>query len=117
MAALLSYQSESGMWRQLVDLSEAWEESSCTAMFAFAMEVGIQQGWLDEATYAPAVDRAWAALLDRIDSDGNLREICVGTGQNQDQQYYMNRPTHDGDFHGQAPFLWLAGERLQRIEM
>jgi rhamnogalacturonyl hydrolase YesR len=37
MNALLKYQSESGMWRQIVDDPEAWEESSSTAMFTYAI--------------------------------------------------------------------------------
>lgn len=36
----------SGMWCQLVDVPESWEESSGTAMFAYAMQVGIRHGWL-----------------------------------------------------------------------
>jgi len=110
MQALLRYQSPSGMWRQLVDQETSWEESSCTAMFAFAMQVGIRKGWLEENVYSPAVKRAWVALLDHLDAEGNLEKICVGTGQSKDVQYYLDRPTHDGDFHGQAPFLWLATE-------
>lgn len=37
MASLLRYQSKDGMWRQLIDHPEAWPESSCMAMFTFAM--------------------------------------------------------------------------------
>lgn len=114
MSALLPMQSESGMWRQLVDHPESWEESSCTAMFAFAMEVGSQKGWLDADTFRPAVDKAWQALQRRVDTDGNLTDICVGTGQSKDVQYYLDRPRHDGDFHGQAPLLWLATELSKR---
>ena len=37
MAGLLKYQAKSGMWRQLIDNEAAWEESSATGMFTFAM--------------------------------------------------------------------------------
>ncbi len=114
MEALLPLQAPSGMWRQLVDHPESWEESSCTAMFAFAMETGIQMGWLDQARYRPAVDRAWDQLVQRLDEKANLRDICVGTGQSRDVHYYLDRPRHAGDFHGQAPFLWLADRILSR---
>ncbi|MEI9908278.1 MAG: glycoside hydrolase family 88 protein [Bacteroidota bacterium] len=30
MASLLKYQSENGMWRQLVDDTASWAETSCT---------------------------------------------------------------------------------------
>ena len=41
MAALLKYQAKDGMWRQLIDHDEAWEESSSTAMFTFAMNLPV----------------------------------------------------------------------------
>jgi len=43
MDALLQYQSEDGMWRQLIDHKEAWEESSSTAMFGYSMSVGVKE--------------------------------------------------------------------------
>ena len=36
MNALLEYQAEDGMWRQLIDKPEAWKETSSTAMFGYA---------------------------------------------------------------------------------
>src|SRR5438045_8157874 len=36
MAALLKYQAEDGMWRQLIDDAQSWKETSCTGMFTFA---------------------------------------------------------------------------------
>ncbi|MBN1782848.1 glycoside hydrolase family 88 protein [bacterium] len=118
MNALLTYQSDNGMWRQLVDYPYAWAESSCTAMFAYAMAVGIRRGWLDSNSYQPAVIRAWNALAAHIDRNGNVREICVGTGKVDDMEFYLKRPRHEGDFHGQAPVLWLAAEMMKgkRVE-
>jgi rhamnogalacturonyl hydrolase YesR len=112
MEALLRYQSENGMWRQLVDYEYSWAESSCTAMFAYAIQSGIHNGWLDGKLYGPAAEKAWKALCAHVDREGNIREICVGTGQMDDIEFYLKRPRTLGDLHGQAPFLWLAAERL-----
>ena len=117
MATLLQYQGDSGMWRQLIDRREAWYESSSTAMFTFAFVTGVNEGWLNEATYAPAARKAWLALITYIDDAGDVREVCVGTGTKNDLQYYLDRPRAVGDFHGQAPLLWtvaalLRGERV-----
>ena len=112
MTGLLKYQSDNGMWRQLVDYQYAWAESSCTAMFAYAMAVGVRSGWLDEKEYGPAVIRAWNALAAHVDREGNVREICVGTGQKDDIEFYLKRPRVLGDFHGQAPVLWLTAQLL-----
>jgi unsaturated rhamnogalacturonyl hydrolase len=114
MAALLKYQSDNGMWRQLIDYEYSWAESSCTAMFSYAMTVGVRQGWLDRDAYGPAVDKTWKALCAHVDRDGNVREICIGTGQIDDIEFYLKRPRTLGDFHGQAPVLWLINERLEK---
>lgn len=116
MQALLTYQSDNGMWRQVVDYPYAWGESSCTAMFAYAMAVGLRNGWLAEAEYRPVLDKAWAALAAHVDREGNVREICVGTGKENDLEYYLKRPRQIGDFHGQAPVLWLISELLSNQE-
>lgn len=116
MAALLNYQSDNGMWRQLIDYEYSWPESSCTAMFAYAMSVGVNQGWLDKAAYGPAVEKATRALCAHVDRAGRIREICIGTGQQDDIEFYLNRPRTLGDFHGQAPFLWLVAETLPASE-
>jgi unsaturated rhamnogalacturonyl hydrolase len=108
MASLLKYQSSSGLWHQLIDHDEAWEETSGSAMFTFAFVVGVDNGWLDAKLYGPAARKAWLALADKVNSDGLLSDICVGTGAKNDLQHYLNRPRSVGDLHGQAPLLWTA---------
>jgi unsaturated rhamnogalacturonyl hydrolase len=113
MASLLKFQSDNGMWRQLIDYEYSWAESSCTAMFAYARTVGVHQGWLDRASYLPAVEKAWKALCAHVDREGNVREVCAGTGQTDDIEFYLKRPRTVGDFRGQAPVLWLINESLE----
>jgi hypothetical protein len=43
-----------------------------------------------------------------LEPNGDLREVCVGTGTKDDRQHYLDRPRRTGDFHGQAPLLWTA---------
>lgn len=113
MSSLLKYQADNGMWLQLIDYPYSWYESSCTAMFAYAMTVGVDSGWLDKKDYRPAVEKAWKALCGHVDRDGKVREICIGTGQKDDIEFYLKRPRTLGDFHGQAPVLWLISQRLE----
>ncbi len=113
MSTLKQLQAKNGMWRQLVDRFDSWEESSATAMFAYAMHVGVHKGILAERQYRPACDKAWAALVDRIEPDGRLRDVCAGTGQSRDAAYYLERPRVTGDLHGQAAILWLCAERMR----
>ena len=114
MAALKQYQTPSGMWRQLVDDGQAWPETSCTGMFTYAMIIGVQHGWLDAKEYGDCARRGWIGLCGYINDDGNVREVCIGTNQRDDTNYYLTRPRAVGDLHGQAPVLWCAWALLQK---
>lgn len=114
MASLLKYQAPEGLWRQIIDREDAWLESSSTAMFGFAFAEGLRNGWLDRATYGPAMDKAWRGLCARLDADGNLSDVCEGTNKSPDIGPYYTRKRITGDFHGQAPFLWFANSLLER---
>ncbi len=117
MASLLKYQGDDGLWRQLIDHPEAWAETSSTGMFTFAMITGVKNGWLERKTYGPAARKAWLGLVQHIDKDANVTDVCVGTnkanlevGPDLDKQlkFYLERPRRVGDLHGQSPVLWSA---------
>jgi len=109
MAALLKYQDADGAWHQLIDHPESYQESSSTAMFTFAMITGVKQGWLKDEAYAQAARKGWIGLNKLfIDKDGLVDKVCVGTGQTNSLQFYLNRPTEKGNPHGQAPVLWCV---------
>ena len=108
MAGLKAVQAPSGLWRQLFDDPQSWEETSGTGMFTYAMIVGVKHGWLDAADYGDCARRGWIALCGKIDAKSNLTDICVGTNQSKDRQFYLDRPRQAGDLHGQAPVLWCA---------
>lgn len=108
MDALLKYQTEDGMWRQIIDDPELWKETSGTAMFLYAMITGVKNDWLDKKTYGAAARRGWLELTNYINENDELTEVCAGTGARNDRKYYIDRPHIVGDFHGQAPVLWCA---------
>jgi len=116
MAALLKYQGEDGLWRQLID-QESWPETSSTGMFTFAMITGVKNGWLPAKTYGPAARKAWLGLVKRIDAQANVTDVCIGTNKAHLEvgadhatqlKYYLDRTRRTGDLHGQAPLLWSA---------
>ncbi len=113
MSALLKYQDSDGMWRQLIDHPEAWEETSSSGMFTFALITGVKNGWLDAATYGPAARKAWIALTGFLDQNYDMTSICEGTNKKDDLEYYLERKRRTGDFHGQAPVLWAASALLR----
>lgn len=108
MASLLKYQDKDGMWLQLLDDPASWKESSCTGMFTYAMITGVKEGWLNAKTYGPAARKGWLALINYIDANGDVREVCEGTNKKNDKQHYLNRKRITGDMHGQAPVLWCT---------
>lgn len=108
MHTLLKYQDEDGMWHQLIDVPESYKETSSTAMFGYAITMGYKNGLLPAELFRPASEKAWTGLIRYFEPDGKLRDVCVGTGQTNDINFYLTRPRSTGDLHGQAPVLWFA---------
>lgn len=113
MKALLKYQGKDGVWHQLLDHPESYPETSCTGMFTFAMITGVKKGWLDRKPYAKAARKGWLGLVNYIEPNGDIRNVCQGTGKKNDLQYYLDRQRLTGDLHGQAPILWCASALLR----
>jgi unsaturated rhamnogalacturonyl hydrolase len=113
MLALVKYQAEDGMWRQLIDHPEAWEESSSSGMFTFALITGVKNGWLDRATYGPAARKGWIAVTGFIDQNDNVTNVCEGTNKFNSLDYYLQRKRRTGDFHAQETILWAASALLR----
>jgi len=122
MESVLKYQGEDGLWRQLIDKPDFWPETSGTGMFTFAMISGVKHGWLDAKTYGPAARKGWLGLVNSIDAEGNVREVCAGTNKGAQvvgpdletqRKFYLDRPRRVGDLHGQAPVLWCASALME----
>lgn len=114
MSTLLRYQTDEGLWRQVIDDDEFWLETSGTAMFTYAIITGVKNGWLDRKTYEASARKAWLALTEYVNDEDNLREVCAGTNIKNSRDHYINRPRIVGDLHGQAPLLWCATAFLKK---
>ena len=84
-------------------------------MLTFAMATGVRNGWLDANRYGPAVRRAWLALTNELDEQGNIANVSVGTNPaprdsspSAQYRYYVARARRTGDYHGQGPLTWIA---------
>lgn len=108
MDRLKDIQDEEGMWKQVVDDVTMWNETSGSAMFTYAMIIGVKKGWLPEEKYASVVRTAWLALAKRVTANGDVKDVCEGTMLGYDSEHYRNRKALTGDLHGQAPMLWCA---------
>jgi rhamnogalacturonyl hydrolase YesR len=114
MKTLRECRKPDGLWGQLVDDPHSWTETSGSAMFTYAMIVGVRRGWLDSETYAPMAREAWLKLLTYLNADDDIAEVCQGTNVGTTRQYYLDRKRVIGDMHGQAPLLWCAAALLEK---
>lgn len=72
--ALKKYQNANGMWHTLVVDPNSYVETSATAGFAYGILKGVRLGYLDQS-YAEVGKKALAAVLSRIDKEGNVAEV------------------------------------------
>ncbi|GAB6011461.1 glycoside hydrolase family 88/105 protein [Viscerimonas tarda] len=94
------YQNENGMWNQLLDKSDSYDESSVTAMYVYGIAKGVNKGWIDPA-YARIAQAGWRALkTTQITKEGKFSNVCVGTGISDDLPFYFTRPVGDNEKHG-----------------
>lgn len=113
--AIKKYQDKkSGCWYQLVDTvddSRNWTESSCTALFTYAMAKCLRNGIID-ASFKETTDKGYEGTISKTEiRDGEfcMKDICIGTGYG-DEQHYYNRPTSENDLHGVGAFLLMCTE-------
>ena len=91
MARLAEFQDQDGMWHQVVDLPESYQEFSATAMIGRAMLLGVRNGWLERKQYQRRIDAAWRAVSARISADGQVGEVCESTGKQKSLEQYLQR--------------------------
>ncbi len=110
-AGLRRVQAPSGLWHQLLDRPDSYEETSSSAMYVFALTRAINKGWMSRNTWAPIVLRGWNGLTTKVNSIGQVEGTCIGTGLGWDDTFYLNRPTDVNAAHGYGP-IFLAGSEI-----
>lgn len=113
---LASYQSGTGFWHQLMDRSDSYLETSATAIFTYAFARGINRGWIDGKTFAPATLLAWNAVTTKVNAKGQVEGTCVGTGMAFDPVFYYHRPISPFAAHGYGPVLLAGAEVLMLLK-
>jgi unsaturated rhamnogalacturonyl hydrolase len=111
---LVSYQSGSGFWHQLLNRTDSYLETSATAIYAYCIAHGCNKGWLDPVAYGPTAMLAWNAVTTKINDKGQVEGTCVGTGMAFDPAFYYHRPVNPFAAHGYGPTL-LAGAEIYRL--
>ncbi len=103
-------QARSGLWHQLLDREDIWEETSCSAMFAYSITRSVRRGWIQADNLAVA-ERAFAGISTKVTADGRVEGTCEGTEIGRDADYYATRQRPPNDIHGIGIVL-LAGAEI-----
>ncbi len=109
---LKKVQAPDGMWRQILDKPELWEETSGTAMFTYSIARAVNRGWIDASNMAVA-RKAFAGISRNVRPDGAVVGTCEGTGIGQTLDFYINRKQPFDDLHGRGPVILAATELLK----
>jgi rhamnogalacturonyl hydrolase YesR len=115
----LALQGERGLWHQVLNEPDSYEETSCTAMFTYAFARGVRFGWLKEpAQYIKAVHRAWRGLTQiSIDRLGNVHGVCRGSNYAFTSDYYKYELLwRTNDTHGIGIVMLAGVETLKLTE-
>jgi unsaturated rhamnogalacturonyl hydrolase len=129
LAAILNHQCPSGLWRQVLDMPQLpgnYEESSASAMFAYALQRAgrfglVEPALADQATRAGR--RALAALtttrLITTEAETHFSGICLVAGlgalsgpyRDGSPGYYLTEPVVEDDAKGVGPLMmaWAEG--------
>jgi rhamnogalacturonyl hydrolase YesR len=108
------YQDPSGLWHQILDKPDSYLETSVTAMFVYSIAKAVNEGWIPHS-YLSIAKQGWKGLLTKINKFGEIENVCVGTGIEDDINFYYTRPKELNNLHALGPVL-LAGSELLKDE-
>jgi rhamnogalacturonyl hydrolase YesR len=103
-SGIARYQGKNGLWHQLLDKEDSYEEITGTAMFVFGIARGVKEGWL-HPDFIYVAEQGLKGMMQKISTEGDVSAICVGTGIMPSLQYYYNRPTQENGPMGEGPVL------------
>ena len=107
---ILTCQQPDGLWRASLFDPDSYpaKETSGSGLDMYALAWGVNQGLLDRATFEPAIQKAWIALVNCVEADGKLTHVQpVGS----DPRKFAEDST---DAYGVGAFL-LAGSEVYRM--
>ncbi|WP_297088136.1 glycoside hydrolase family 88 protein [uncultured Draconibacterium sp.] len=112
--SIAALQDGSGFWHNMLDKTNTYTETSCTAMFTFAVAKGINEGWINHV-YGPVALTGWNAITTRVLENGAVDGTCEGTTFAHDNTYYYHRGKSIYATHGYGPVLYAGAEMLRLL--
>jgi rhamnogalacturonyl hydrolase YesR len=115
LIGLSRYQTSNGMWRQLLDKSDSFLESSSTAMFTYGVAKAINSGWIPNI-YTSIALAGWKGLTENcIGANGYFDMVTTGFNFKQDLPFYYNIPIEPGGDHGIGAAIY-AGIEIYKLK-
>ena len=94
--AMKAFQCESGLFHDILDDADTFEDATSAMMFATCIYRGISDGWLEDDAYRPLADKVYDAVQGLVGKDGIIRGVCaaphfktVGTSAEAQAVYIM----------------------------
>jgi rhamnogalacturonyl hydrolase YesR len=113
---IVKLQDADGLWHQVLTLPHSYQETSCTGMFLLGLCRGINNGWIG-GEYKKYADKAYLGLLEKkISSVGNVYDVCMGSSNSKNAEYYVNLGAVDNDDHGTGVILTALNEYIKANE-
>lgn len=113
--AMRRWQRDDGNWWAMVHEPESGPESSTAAFMACAFYRGMQSGVLPAAVFREPADRAFEAMSNNLDAEGNLQGVSAAVYAALAQQHYWHVPRGYIVPWGQGPVLTAALARQQLL--
>lgn len=111
---LANLQGGNGFWHNLLDKPDTFDETSCTAMFTYAIAKGINEGWISHV-YGPVAITGWNATRSAVRDNGMVDWTAEGTTFAHDNSYYYHRGHTVFATHGYGVALYAGAEILKLL--
>jgi unsaturated rhamnogalacturonyl hydrolase len=110
--AVKKLQRPSGLWPQVIDHPELWDETSSSAMFSYSLARAARRGWIPKENLEVA-RKAFAGVMKNVAPNGDVLEVSEGTGIGETIEFYRDRRRPVNDHHGPGPVMMAAAELLE----
>lgn len=115
VSGVARYQGKNGLWYQILDKTDSYEEITGTAMFVFGIARGVREGWIDK-DFIYVAEQGLKGMMTKMSDDGDVTSICVGTGIMPSLSFYYNRKTQENAPMGEGPVLRALVEMSDAIK-
>lgn len=115
VSGIARYQGKSGLWHQVLDKVDSYDEITGTAMFVFGIARGVREGWIHK-DFIYTAHQGLKGMMTKMTNEGDVTAICVGTGIMPSLTFYYNRPTQKNDPMGEGPVLRALVEMADAIK-